>query len=242
MRNTAVILAAGKGRRMGTDVPKQYLKICGKPVLAHTIDAFERSSTDDIVIVCGLGEEDFVRREIVNRYGFTKIKAIVTGGEERYDSACRGVEAALEGENPEDTIVLIHDGVRACVEPALIDRVIYEVRYGHVAVVPGVESTDTIRIVDSDNYGVRTPMRQTVRRIQTPQGFLGSIIMKGYEGFKDDPQADAELITDDAMLVEKYTSYKVYITKGSKRNLKLTCPADFEIAKGILMNYEKQRN
>ena len=114
---TAIVLAAGAGKRMNTKVHKQYLEVAGKPVLYYTLKAFEESAVSDIVLVTGAGEEDYCQKQIIKKYGFEKVKAIVTGGKERYHSVYQGLLAA-EGAD----YVLIHDGARPLVDSAIIQR------------------------------------------------------------------------------------------------------------------------
>lgn len=116
-RNCAIILAAGKGKRMGTDIPKQYIEINGYPILYYTIRAFEESFIDEIILVTGKGEEDFCKEKIVDKYNFNKVKAIVPGGKERYDSVYMGLQQV---ENAE--YVFIHDGARPFVTNEILER------------------------------------------------------------------------------------------------------------------------
>ncbi|MBO5522903.1 MAG: 2-C-methyl-D-erythritol 4-phosphate cytidylyltransferase, partial [Roseburia sp.] len=160
---TAVVLAAGAGKRMNTKVHKQYLEVAGKPLLYYTLKAFEESGVDDIVLVTGAGEETYCRREIVEKYGFHKIKAVVPGGKERYHSVYQGLLAA-EGAD----YVLIHDGARPLVEQEVIERCMESVEKYQACVV-GMPVKDTIKIVDREQFAKETPDRSTLWQVQTPQ-------------------------------------------------------------------------
>ena len=115
-RISAIVLAAGRGRRMGGDVPKQYLELCGKPLICHTLSVFEESAVDEVILVTAAEDVSFCQTELVEKYGFSKVRAIVAGGAERYDSVWQGLQQ-VRGE-----FVLIHDGARAFVTAELIDR------------------------------------------------------------------------------------------------------------------------
>jgi len=221
---TAIVLSAGKGSRMGKKVYKQYIELQGKVVLAHTLDAFEQSDVDEIVLVVGEGETAYVQEEIVQRYGYQKIVQIVTGGRERYDSVYRGLCAGT-GE-----YVLIHDGARAFITPALINQCIEEVKQ-YDACVMAVPVKDTIKMVDEKNYAVSTPDRRTMWQMQTPQCFHLKEIWTAYKKMLD---AGDSSMTDDAMVMEQYGNRRVKMTKGSYDNIKITTPDDLIIGEAIL--------
>lgn len=224
-------MAAGRGLRMGGTVPKQYLDLCGKPVLCRTLEAFEKSCVDDIVLVCPAGDEEYVNRTIVP--GFTKVTGTVSGGSERFASCRNGVFAAMEG-NPD--FILIHDGVRALITPELIDRMIDELTH-YPACCMAVPMTDTVRTVDADGMAVGTPNRSTLRRIQTPQGFKAGLIYEAYVKFDEELSCgtvSTEGITDDAMLAERYMNEKIRIVEGSYENIKITTPGDMLFAEAVI--------
>ena len=136
---TAVVLAAGKGSRMGTKIQKQYLEICGKPVLYYSLAAFAASPIiDEIVLVTGEGKTDYCRKNIIEAYGITKVNKIVVGGKERYES----VYKALKEIEPEG-YVFIHDGARPMISAELIQKCIYYVKKYRACVV-GMPANDTI--------------------------------------------------------------------------------------------------
>lgn len=221
MKTTAIVLAAGSGKRMNTKVHKQYLLLKEKPVLYYSLKAFEDSRIDDIILVVGAGEIEFCRQEIVERYGFKKVRAIVEGGKERYHSVYEGLKAAGETD-----YVLIHDGARPFVSQPIIERTL-EAVFEYKACVVGMPVKDTIKIVDEDTFAKETPNRSTVWMVQTPQAFSYSLIYDAYTRMLADEDA---AITDDAMVVERMTDYKVKLIEGSYQNIKITTPEDLDVA------------
>lgn len=248
MRTAAVIVAAGKGLRMGGDIPKQYLPLAGRPVLAHTLAAFENSSVDEIVVVCGEGDEEHVRSEIAEKYGITKLSAVVRGGRERFDSSYRGILRALglgsdgcTSSGSDVTHVLIHDGVRCLITPEDIDRVIASLTESP-AVIPAVPVKDTVRRISTlgimdDTRSLDVVPRSDLVLVQTPQAFEASLLMEAYSRFYGEAEEDPSIltgITDDAMLIERYTTAAVKIVSGSYRNIKITTPEDLIVAEAYL--------
>lgn len=226
----AIVLAAGKGSRMHMDIQKQYATILGKPVIAYTLDAFEASKVDDIILVVGEGEIPFAREQIVNRFGYTKVSQIVTGGKERYESVYKGLCAAKDS-----TYVLIHDGARAFITPDLIAQCIRDV-ISYDACVMAVPVKDTIKIVDEKQYSVSTPDRKVMWQMQTPQCFR---LLEIREAYRRMLESGDTTMTDDAMVMEKYGSRRVKMTMGSYENIKLTTPGDFILGEAILKNMNK---
>lgn len=226
----AIVLAAGKGSRMHMDIQKQYATILGKPVIAYTLDAFEASKVDDIILVVGEGEIPFAREQIVNRFGYTKVSQIVTGGKERYESVYKGLCAAKDS-----TYALIHDGARAFITPNLIAQCIRDV-ISYDACVMAVPVKDTIKIVDEKQYSVSTPDRKVMWQMQTPQCFRLPEIREAYRRMLESGDTT---MTDDAMVMEKYGSRRVKMTMGSYENIKLTTPGDFILGEAILKNMNK---
>lgn len=226
----AIVLAAGKGSRMHMDIQKQYATILGKPVIAYTLDAFEASQVDDIILVVGEGEIPFAREQIVDYFGYTKVSQIVTGGKERYESVYKGLCAAKDS-----TYALIHDGARAFITPELIAQCIRDV-IAYDACVMAVPVKDTIKIVDEEQYSVSTPDRKVMWQMQTPQCFRLPEIREAYRRMLE---SGDNTMTDDAMVMEKYGSRRVKMTMGSYENIKLTTPGDFILGEAILKNMNK---
>lgn len=222
---TAIVLAAGSGKRMGTKVHKQYLLMGGKPVLYYSLRAFEDSKRiDEIILVCGAGEEDYCRKEIVEKYGISKARKIIPGGAERYDSVWNGLKETKEG------YVYIHDGARPFVDEEIIERA-YECVSEHHACVAGMPSKDTVKIADSGNIVTATPDRSSVWIVQTPQVFDAELIKKAYAMLMDQEEIN---VTDDAMAAEQMLGCPVRLFYGSYENIKITTPEDLEIAEVFL--------
>ena len=227
---TAIILAAGKGNRMHSEVPKQFLELGGKPVLYYSLNAFEKSTADDIILVTGKDDIAYCEEQIIEKYHFNKVKAVVEGGAERYWSVKNGLIAARGSE-----YVLIHDAARPCIGEDIIERSIIEVmRNGSCTV--GMPVKDTIKVVDGNNYGVDTPSRDTLWQIQTPQCFRYEEIIAAYEKMEQAKDTD---ITDDTMIMERYLGVRTKVILGDYRNIKITTPEDLNIAEIFLRKMEE---
>lgn len=222
--NSVVIVSAGRGSRMKADINKQFLKIRGKEVIAHTIDKFyNNKNIGEIIIVVREDEKEFFKANIIDKYGYKNIK-IAFGGQERQDSVYNGLKVL--DKNCE--IVLIHDGARPFVTDEIIEKSIKCAQKYNCAIV-GVPVKDTIKIVNENNDVCDTPNRNTLWSIQTPQVFDYSLIMNAHEKAK----ADEYYGTDDSMLME-YLGYNVKVVEGSYNNIKITTPEDLKIAEEIL--------
>lgn len=226
---TAIVLAAGSGKRMNPKVHKQYLIIQDRPVLYYSLKAFEDSAVDEIVLVVGKGEEKFCRKEIVDKYGISKVKAIVEGGKERYHSVFEGLKQTSDAD-----YVLIHDGARPFVNQDIIRRCMQEVQKYQACVV-GMPVKDTIKIADEEGYAKQTPDRKNVWMIQTPQTFSYALI---YEAYEEMLKTEDTAITDDAMVLERIKGKKSKLIEGSYRNIKITTPEDLLIANVYLQHPE----
>ena len=225
----AIVLAAGSGKRMNSKVHKQYLIIQDRPVLYYSLKAFEDSAVDEIVLVVGKGEEEFCRKEIVDKYGISKVKAIVEGGKERYHSVFEGLKQTSDAD-----YVLIHDGARPFVNQHIIRRCMQEVQKYQACVV-GMPVKDTIKIADEEGYAKQTPDRKNVWMIQTPQTFSYALI---YEAYEEMLKTEDTAITDDAMVLERIKGKKSKLIEGSYRNIKITTPEDLLIANVYLQHPE----
>ena len=222
---TAIVLAAGQGKRMGTKVQKQYLELGGKPVLYYSLRAFEESPLiDEVILVVGDDQEAYCREEIVEKYHFEKISAIVQGGAERYHSVWNGLQKVEEG------FVFIHDGARPFVNEEIICRAYEEVR-ACAACVVGMPVKDTIKVSDEDGFVKDTPDRRTLWMIQTPQVFQTALVKEAYQKLMDQKEIQ---VTDDAMVVEQMLGCRVKLVLGSYENIKITTPEDLEIATTFL--------
>lgn len=231
-KTAAVVLAAGKGKRMNSDIPKQYMLLRDKPVLYYSLKVFQESFVDEIVLVAEKGEEEFCRKEIVEKYGFTKVKHIAAGGTERYFSVANGLEAVSQ----DCDYIYIHDGARPFVTQAIIKEALAEVRT-HKACVAAMPVKDTIKIADEQDFAVSTPRRDLVWMMQTPQVFQASLIRGAYHKLlskEEKLRRQGIQITDDAMVVETLLSHPVKLFRASYENIKITTPEDLLIADGIL--------
>lgn len=231
MTTTAIVLAGGRGKRMNSDVPKQFLMICEKPIIYYSLKAFEDSFIDSVILVASADDIEYCQKEIVDKYQFHKVKRIVAGGKERYHSVLNGIKAA----EPCDYI-FIHDGARPFVTEDMLQRLLDCVTKEQ-ACVAGMPVKDTIKIADELGYIASTPRRDLVWMIQTPQVFSYELIKKAYFQLEKDEYSLLEQgisITDDAMVVETLLGEKVKLVEGSYRNIKITTPEDLSVAEGFL--------
>lgn len=229
-KTVAIVLAAGRGKRMQSDVAKQYLLVRNKPVLYYSLKAFQDSLVDEIILVTAESEIAYCKEEIVEKYEFSKVSQIVAGGKERYHSVHNGLKACKDVD-----IVLIHDGARPFVDDAIIARNINMVKeYG--ACVTGMPVKDTIKIADAEGFVQETPRRDLIWAIQTPQTFRYDLIRNAYDTFLNNEEANCESynVTDDAMVAELFGGLKVKLVEGSYNNVKITTPEDMVLAEAIL--------
>jgi len=228
MGHYAVVVAAGSGTRMGTDIAKQYLILLGKPVLAHTLTRISSFDfIDGIIVVTREKEIDFCRTEIINRFGLDKVKDIVCGGKRRQDSVFNGLKRLKE---IKPDIVFVHDGVRPFFSSSLF-KDIYEKTKEYGAAISAVPVVCTIKESDDLMFVNKTVSRDKLWEIQTPQGFSFELI---YDAYKNVYNTDESIIlTDEAMAIE-YAGKKVKIVEGNRENIKITTPVDLIIAGQIL--------
>ena len=223
MNDFAIIVAGGKGLRMGADLPKQFLPIGGRPVLMHTLEAFKRALPDiRLILVLPVAQQDFWR-ELCYRHAFTLPHTIADGGETRFHSVLNGLRMINVSDNSK-SLVGVHDGVRPFVSVEVIRRC-YETARQHAAVVPVVPVVETIRKLEGDDS--RTVDRSRYRLVQTPQTFHLSLLRLAYE----QPYCDA--FTDDASVVEAL-GHPVTLVEGNRENIKITTPFDLTIAEALL--------
>lgn len=232
-KTVAIVLAAGSGKRMGSEVKKQFLDICGRPILFYCLDVFEKSFIDEVIIVVSKEDETYVRQNIVEKYGFSKVKAYVTGGKERYNSVHNALCAI---ENTGVKYAFVHDGARPFPDEEMLERALNSVKEDGACVV-GMPSKDTVKIATADGFVDYTPDRNTVWNIQTPQVFEYQMILDAYKDIvsREDELKEAGVnITDDAMVLETYSGHRVKLVEGSYDNIKVTTPGDLDIALGII--------
>ena len=234
-KTIAIILAAGQGKRMNSKKAKQYLLLQDKPILYYSLKAFQESRIDHIILVTGAADRDYVRQEIVEKYGFTKVSSVVEGGKERYHSVYNGLQAAKQYTSGE-SYVFIHDGARPFVTEDMIEQAYACVKEERACVI-GMPVKDTIKIADEAGYAANTPKRSLVWMIQTPQVFALSLITGAYEELISREKQllqDGVQITDDACVVEIFTDCRVKLVEGSYENIKITTPEDLKVAEQFL--------
>ena len=225
-KTTAIVLAAGQGKRMHSKIQKQFLEIQGHPVLYYSLKCFQESPLiHDIIIVTGEDMISYCKREIVERYQLTKVSAVIAGGKERYDSVYKGLLACEECK-----YVFIHDGARPFVDDAMIERA-YRCVEETKACVAGMPVKDTIKVVDEKNYVKGTPERKTLWLVQTPQVFNIQLIKEAYQKLINEKIENA---TDDAMVVEQMMGHTVKLYPGAYENIKITTPEDLLVAEAFL--------
>lgn len=220
---SAIILAGGRGSRMGANISKQFIEIKNKPLIYYTIKAFEDcKEIQEIILVLPEDEIAYCKSEVLDKYKLN-IQKIVPGGKERQISVYNGLKAIDNCD-----IVLIHDGARPFVDKEIIQKgIIYAKEYG--ACAPGVMPKDTIKIKDSNGFSVSTPDRNTLVAVQTPQCFDYKIISKCHQYINE----KNILVTDDTMAVETM-KHNVYLYDGSYRNIKVTTPEDLILAENFV--------
>lgn len=242
----AIVLAAGAGKRMNSKVAKQYIELNGKPILWYALNTFsENKLVSDIVLVVGTGEEEYVQKEIVDKYGFDKVKLICRGGAERYLSVWNGLRAIMDAgllvtdssnDTNQNVYIAIHDGARPFVTEQILQDTL-SVAKQYKACVAAMPVKDTIKIADEEGFAAQTPKRDLVWAVQTPQVFEGLLIYNAYAKLiaeLEELTKQGVAVTDDAMVVECMTGEKVRLVKASYENIKITTPEDLILAQGIL--------
>ena len=227
---TAIVVAAGQGKRMGGKVEKQFLELQGKPIVYYSLAAFQRSPLIDHVILVSKEEQiAYCQKEIVEKYGLSKVDSIVAGGAERYFSVWKGLKVMEDEMSQEDRegYVFVHDGVRPFVEEEMLERAVEAVEKYQACVI-GMPVKETIKVSDEEGFVDYTPARKLVWSIQTPQVFQFRIVRDAYQALIDSGRSD---MTDDAMIVETFADMRVKIVEGDYHNINLTTAEDLEVAK-----------
>ena len=226
----AIVLSAGVGSRMKSDIPKQYMDLLGRPVIYYSLKAFEDAGFSSIVLVCGKDDVEYCKSDIIEKYDLQNVTAVVPGGKERYHSVFEGLKAIDEAD-----YVFIHDGARPIISQEVIDRLKKAV-VKEEAAVAGMPVKDTIKIVDDEAYVTDTPERKYVWQVQTPQCFALPLIYDAYKSVIQDEEEGWTIpkITDDAMVLEYATDHEVKMIEADYRNIKITTPEDLLIAKLFL--------
>lgn len=222
---SALIVAAGQGLRMGSAQRKQYLQLCGRPVLVHTLRAFDRCpDIRSIVLVVPTTEMDFCKKEILSAASLENHVVLVAGGQRRQDSVFNGLQHLGDAQG----VVLIHDGVRPLVSMALIQDCIQgALQWG--ACIPGIPAVDTLKRIDPQGNIQGTLPRDSIRLAQTPQAFSLPVIRRAHL----EARRLGRVATDDASLVEAL-GMPVHVVVGSRENIKITTPEDLAYAEALL--------
>ncbi len=221
----AIILAAGSGNRMKSDIPKQFMTLEGIPLFLHSVRTFAEC-VDEIVLVTGKESVAYCR-SVLEAENLQVPVHVTEGGKERYHSSMAGLALANDWE-----YVMIHDAARACVTKSVIENSLYTAKqYG--SGVAAVAAKDTIKVADKNGAVRSTPDRSTLRVIQTPQCFRTEWIKDAYQKMFQQIEEQAG-ITDDAMVLETFGNRMVYLSEGDYRNIKVTTPEDLLIAAAFL--------
>jgi len=223
--NVAIVVAAGKGTRLGGDRPKQFLELAGVPIIVHALRQFERCREISEVVTVLPAEETAGFESAVNRFNLKKVKRVIAGGATRAQSVRRGLEST-----PDANIIAIHDGVRPFVTPDEIDRVVQAAEQNEAAILTAPVS-DTIKRIEANRI-VETLPRAELRRALTPQCFRFALIKRAYQDL-DALEAEGRDVTDDSLLIERL-GIEVVSIEGSARNIKITTQEDLVIAESIL--------
>ena len=221
---SVVIVAAGSGSRMGSEIPKQFLEVSGKPILAYTIDKFDSLESVNEIVVVTRSDSIVLCGDIVKQYEYKKVKTIIEGGATRQESVYKGLCALGE----DSQYVLIHDGARPLISSDAIDRCISSVIKNNACAV-GVPLVDTIKYSDTGEYITKTVDRSRLWSIQTPQAFEKELIINYHKKAIEDNFS----ATDDCMLLEHYGE-KIALVEGEYENIKITSPIDIFVMEGII--------
>lgn len=225
MANYAIVVAAGQGTRFGSEMPKQFLLLRDRPVLAHTLQRFETATAiTEVVLVAAQTWSDYLKREIVERFQFKKCRAIVAGGERRQDSVSAGLQAL---KLTASSLVVVHDAVRPLFSHALLEKVLAGCEKFD-GCIPALALRDTVKQISGEEVKA-TIARESLRLAQTPQAFRSKALLQAFA------RAEREqfLGTDEAALVE-HDGGRIAWVEGEETNLKITMPGDLKIAELFL--------
>ncbi|MCC8182032.1 MAG: 2-C-methyl-D-erythritol 4-phosphate cytidylyltransferase [Clostridiales bacterium] len=235
--NIAMIFAGGSGVRMGAGVPKQFLEINGKPVVIHTLEQFQYHAQIDKIYVSVLEEYIDYMQALVEEYHITKVAGIVPGGETAQDSIYHALKKA-ESENPPDSIVLLHDGVRPYVYADVISANISAVKeYG--SAITGTQGYETVVITDDGTTVDQVPLRRQTFTAQAPQSFYLKDILEAHDQIRTSPGRYHDMV--DACTIMYTLGKPVHLVYGNRGNIKVTTPEDVYIFRGLLQYKENEQ-
>lgn len=221
---TAIVIAAGSSTRMGGKVSKQLLLLDGKPVIAHTLAAFEAAQSIDEIVVVTRAEDIEEISAIAQKYSASKCAGIVAGGATRQLSVAQGIGAV----NERTEYIAIHDGARPLITPQCIDKTVYTA-FECKACTVGTAVVDTVKQVDCNGKIVATPERASLRAVQTPQVFLLPLYLSSMQAAREQGLD----FTDDCQLAEA-AGFAVTVVEGDEENIKITSPKDVALAQALL--------
>ena len=220
-----IILSAGSGKRMNSDIKKQYIELEGKPIIYYALEKFDKSNVDGIILVTSVDDEAYVREQIINKYNFEKKIDIVYGGKERYDSVFNALKCAKNAK-----YVLIHDGARPFATTELINQIIDSCRVKE-ACLAAVRVKDTIKKV-KEGCIFETVPRGDLWQIQTPQGFNYEKLYRAYKKMYEENSQEG--VTDDSMVWEKYEKSPVHVIESEYSNIKITTKEDLLYGRSLI--------
>jgi 2-C-methyl-D-erythritol 4-phosphate cytidylyltransferase len=216
----AVVPAAGSGERLAAGVPKAFYQLDGRTLIERAVEGLLKSGVVDRVVVAVPADRTDRAKLILGRDA-----TVVAGGATRVESVARALEAVADPELPD--FVLVHDAARALTPPDLVIRVVELLRAGHLAVIPVLPLSDTVKVVDANGAVLGTPERAGLRAVQTPQGFATDLLLRAYQ------QAGTADFTDDASLVE-HIGGQVQVVDGDPLAFKITTRLDLLLAQAIV--------
>lgn len=236
--NIAIIFAGGQGKRMGLEIPKQFLKVNGKPILAYTLEIFENSDDIDKIYISTL--EDYIPyvHRIVCEYGFDKVRGVVRGGQTAQDSIYNALLGARNDGNADDSIVLLHDGVRPVINQKVIEENINTtITCGNA--ITCTEAYETLIISDDGKTVSEVPLRKNSYTAQAPQTFFLGDIISAHDIIRKKPNGYENMV--DACTIYKAIGRPVYLVKGNRGNIKITTPEDVYAFRAYLEYKENEQ-
>ena len=219
MKKYAVIVAGGAGTRMGTETPKQFLELCGRPILWYTLNTFLSAYEDMPVVLVAPEHHRETTRALVDTTAFPSRIEVVSGGATRFESVRNGLATIAE-----ESVIFVHDGVRCLVSRELIHRC-YTTALQHGSAIPVVDSKDSVRLITPE--GNEAVDRNRVKLVQTPQTFRSSLLIPAYK------TVYRESFTDEASVVEA-AGHRIHLVEGEADNIKITVPGDLVVAERVL--------